>query len=156
MIFDTKINKTNNKQIYKQTKHNLISGKHSTRRWFSIQNIPCIQFVYILFFEGGGGWEWRVTRFSVFFKTISHYNWIQHKGGFSVPCRCFITETDTNALVNKLTVTFTSSAAIQIGDRRAPRRRQAGYGVRFTSTSIGRLSQPLEKHLCWKVNLFIN
>lgn len=156
MIFDTKINKTNNKQIYIQTKHNLISGKHSTRRWFSIQNTPCIQFVYILF--GGGGWEWRVTRFSVFFKTISHYNWIQHKGGggFSVPCRCFITETDTNALVNKLTVTFTSSAAIQIGDRRAPRRRQAGYGVRFTSTSIGRLSQPLEKHLCWKVNLFIN
>lgn len=153
MIFDTKINKTNNKQIYIQTKHNLISGKHSTRRWFSIQNTPCIQFVYILL--GGGGW--RVTRFSVFFKTISHYNWIQHKGGgFSVPCRCFITETDTNALVNKLTVTFTSSAAIQIGDRRAPRRRQAGYGVRFTSTSIGRLSQPLEKHLCWKVNLFIN
>lgn len=153
MIFDTKINKTNNKQIYIQTKHNLISGKHSTRRWFSIQNTPCIQFVYILL---GGGW--RVTRFSVFFKTISHYNWIQHKGGggFSVPCRCFITETDTNALVNKLTVTFTSSAAIQIGDRRAPRRRQAGYGVRFTSTSIGRLSQPLEKHLCWKVNLFIN
>lgn len=153
MIFDTKINKTNNKQIYIQTKHNLISGKHSTRRWFSIQNTPCIQFVYILF--GGGDGELQGSPCSLKqYLIITGYN--IKGGGFSVPCRCFITETDTNALVNKLTVTFTSSAAIQIGDRRAPRRRQAGYGVRFTSTSIGRLSQPLEKHLCWKVNLFIN
>lgn len=85
---------------------------------------------------------------------------------FTVPCNCLITcclitcclitWTTKHDLVDKLTVTFTSSAAIQIGDGRTPRRRQAWYWVRFTSTSIGRLYQFLEKHLCWKVDLLMN
>lgn len=80
---------------------------------------------------------------------------------FTVPCNCLITcclitWTTKHDLVDKLTVTFTSSAAIQIGDGRTPRRRQACYWVRFTSTSIGRLYQFLEKHLCWKVDLLMN
>lgn len=67
-----------------------------------------------------------------------------------------ITWTTKHDLVDKLTVTFTSSAAFQIGDGRTPRRRQAWYWVRFTSTSIWRLYQFLEKHLCWKVDLLMN
>lgn len=73
-----------------------------------------------------------------------------------VHSNCLITWTTKHDLVHKLTVTFTSSAAIQIGDGRTPRRRQAWYWVRFTSTSIGRLYQFLEKHLCWKVDLLMN
>lgn len=75
---------------------------------------------------------------------------------FTVPCNCLITWTTKHDLVDKLTVTFTSSAAFQIGDGRTPRRRQAWYWVRFTSSSIGRLYQFLEKHLCWKVDLLMN
>lgn len=54
---------------------------------------------------------------------------------FTVPCNCLITcclitcclitWTTKHDLVNRLTVTFTSSAAFQIGDGRTPRRRQA-------------------------------
>lgn len=73
-----------------------------------------------------------------------------------VHSNCLITWTTKHDLVHKLTVTFTSSAAIQIGDGRTPRRRQAWYWVRFTSTSIWRLYQFLEKHLCWKVDLLMN
>lgn len=42
-----------------------------------------------------------------------------------VHSNCLITWTTKHDLVDKLTVTFTSSAAIQIGDGRTPRRRQA-------------------------------
>lgn len=52
---------------------------------------------------------------STFFKKSSQ---------FLITC-CLITWTTKHDLVHKLTVTFTSSAAIQIGDGRTPRRRQA-------------------------------
>lgn len=126
-----------------------------------------------MFFEIISHYDWVHVIFfllfiwiPVFFKYLSNlYMFMYVKKGEKkqsstflkkVHSNCLITWTTKHDLVHKLTVTFTSSAAIQIGDGRTPRRRQAWYWVRFTSTSIWRLYQFLEKHLCWKVDLLMN